>query len=75
MKGGEEMAEGKTKEIKISIPEELFTLVIPEKTIDHFSKARKEILLTFRSIIDAKIEALEKREEKKGAKKKKIEIE
>lgn len=75
MKGGEQMAEGKTREIKISIPEELFTLVIPEKTIDHFSKARKEILLAFRSIIDARIEALEKREEKKGAKKKKIKIE
>jgi len=54
MKGGEEMADGKTREI--------------------FSKARKEILLAFRSIIDARIEALEKREKKKGVKKKKIKI-
>ncbi|NIO49848.1 MAG: hypothetical protein GTN73_10510 [Candidatus Aminicenantes bacterium] len=69
------MAEGKTREIKISIPEELFALALPEKTIDHFSKARKEILLAFRSIIDARIEALEKREKKKGPKKKKIKIE
>ena len=75
MKGGEDMGKGKIREIKICIPEELFSLVLPEKTVDHFFKARKEILLAFRSLIDAKIEALEKREEKKVEKKKKIKIE
>ena len=69
------MAEGKTREIKIKIPEELCSLFIPEKTVDHFFKARKEILLALRSLIDARIEALEKRDEKKVEKKKKIKIE
>jgi len=69
------MNESKTKEIKICIPEELFSLFLPEKTADHFLKARKEVLLGFRSLIDAKIEALEKREEKKTQKRKKIKIE
>lgn len=68
------MNEAKTKEIKICIPEELFSLFLPEKTVDHFFKARKEVLLAFRSLIDAKIEALEKREEKKTEKRKKIKI-
>lgn len=69
------MAEEKVREIKITIPEELFSLVIPEKAISHVLKARKEILLAFRSLIDAKIEALEKKEQKKATKKKKITIE
>ena len=69
------MAEEKVKEIKITIPEELLSLVIPEKAISHVLKARKEILLAFRSLIDAKIEALEKKEQKKVTKKKKITIE
>jgi hypothetical protein len=68
------MAEEKVKEIKITIPEELLSLVIPEKSISHLLKARKEILLAFRSLIDAKIEALEKKEQKKVTKKKKITI-
>ncbi|NIM92073.1 MAG: hypothetical protein GTO17_14130 [Candidatus Aminicenantes bacterium] len=63
------------REIKITIPEELFSLVMPEKAISHVMKARKEILLAFRSLIDAKIEALEKKEQKKVTKKKKIKIE
>ncbi|TET74569.1 MAG: hypothetical protein E3J56_02190 [Candidatus Aminicenantes bacterium] len=37
--------------------------------------ARKEMLFAFRSLIDAKIEALEKKEKKKVEKKKKIKIE
>jgi len=69
------MAEGKTREIKIIIPEDLFSLVLPEKAISHMLKARKEFLLAFRSLIDAKIEILEKKEEKKVPKKKKIKIE
>lgn len=69
------MSEAKTKEIKICIPEELFSLFLPEKTVDHFLKARKEMLLAVRSLIDAKIEALEKKEEKKTEKRKKIKIE
>ena len=69
------MAEEKLREIKITIPEELFSLVVPEKAISHMLKARKEILLAFRSLIDAKIEALEKKEQKKATKKKKIKIE
>jgi len=69
------MKEGKAREIRISIPEELFSLVIPEKTFDHFLKAKKEILLAMRSMIDFRIEALEKREKEKAEKGKKIKIE
>jgi hypothetical protein len=69
------MAEEKVREIKIRIPEELFSLFLPEKAFSHLLKARKEILLAFRSLIDAKIEALEKMAEKKVEKKKKIKIE
>jgi len=69
------MAEEKVREIKITIPEELFSLVIPGKAISHLLKARKEILLAFRSLIDAKIEALEKKEQKTVTRKKKIKIE
>jgi hypothetical protein len=67
------MSEAKTREIRISIPEELFSLIIPERAIHHLYSARKEMLLALRSLIDAKIEALEKKEEKK-TKKKKIKI-
>jgi len=70
----EKMAAEKTKEIRICIPEDLFSLIIPEKALDHLFKARKEMLLAFRSVIDAKIESLDKKEEKKAAKKKKIKI-
>ena len=69
------MNEAKTKEIKISIPEELFSIFIPENTVDHLIKARKEMLLALRSVIDAKIETLDKREKKKTEKRKKIKIE
>jgi len=68
------MAEEKIREIKICIPEELFSLFLPEKAFSHLLKARKEVLLAFRSLIDAKIEALEKMAEKKVEKKKKIKI-
>lgn len=69
------MPEGKTREIKIVIPEEFFSLFIPEGTKAHLLQARKEILLALRSLIDAKIEALEKKQEKKTATKKKIRVE
>jgi len=68
------MAERRTREIRISIPEELFSFFIPEKAHEHLLRARKETLLALRSLIDSKIEALEKREEKKTEKKKKIKI-
>ncbi len=69
------MNEPKTREIRISIPEDIFSFFFPEKTVDHVFKARKEMLLAIRSLIDAKIEALEKKGEKKTAKRKKIKIE
>ena len=69
------MSEGKTKEIRICIPEELFSFFLPEETAGHLLKAKKEMLLAFRSLIDAKIEALEKKKVKKTERKKKIKIE
>lgn len=68
------MAEGKTREIRISIPEELFSFFIPEKAHEHLMRAKKETLLALRSLIDCRIEALEKKEEKKTVKKRKIKI-
>lgn len=72
------MDDAKTREIKICIPEEIFSMFLPDKTLDHFFRARKEILLGIRSLIDAKIEALEKKEARKketGKEKKKIKVE
>ena len=69
------MVEEKTREIRISIPEDLFSIFIPEKTVGHLMNARKEMLLSLRSLIDAKIEAMEKIEKKGETKKKKIKIE
>ncbi|MFQ6069838.1 MAG: hypothetical protein ACE5LC_04850 [Candidatus Aminicenantales bacterium] len=69
------MSETRTKEIKITIPEELFTLFLPEKTLHHFHNARKEMLLALRSLIDARIEAFDKKEEKRTARGKKIKVE
>ena len=68
------MDKSRTKEIRISIPEELFSLFIPEKTLDHLINAKKEMLLAFRALIDAKIESLEKRGTQKAANRKKIKI-
>lgn len=68
------MSEERPREIKISIPEDFFSLVIPEKALNHLFKAKKEMLLVLRSLIDAKIETLEKKEEKKVEKKKKVKI-
>ncbi len=69
------MAETKTREIRISIPEELFAFFMPKKTLDHVLNAKKEMLLAFRSLIDARIETIEKMQKKQPAKSKKIKIE
>jgi len=69
------MATEKMREIKISIPEELFTLFLPLPAQEHILKARKEVLLAFRSIIDARLEMLEKRVSQKAEPKRKIKIE
>ncbi len=69
------MAAEKMREIKIAIPEELFRVFIPTKAQDHLLKAKKELLLAVRSLIDARIECLEKREGQKAETKKKIKIE
>ena len=69
------MVEEKTREIRISIPEDLFSIFIPEKTVNHLMNARKEMLLSLRSLIDAKIEAMERIEKKRETKRKKIKIE
>ena len=69
------MATEKMREIKILVPEELFTWFIPVQTHEHLLRARKEVLLALRSLIDARIEALEKRTAPKPTTKKKINIE
>lgn len=69
------MSPEKTREIRISIPEEFFSVFFPEKTVDHLINAKKEVLLALRSVIDFKIETLEKRGEKKSTRGKKIKIE
>jgi hypothetical protein len=79
-KGGDTLSEERTREIRISLPEELFSIFFPKDAIGHVIKARKEMLFAARSYIDARIEMLEKMEKKtstkKGTeKKKKITIE
>jgi len=69
------MAAEKMREIKISMPEELFTLFLPLQAQEHLLKARKEVLLAFRSLIDARLETLEKRGARKAEPKRKIKIE
>lgn len=73
------MGQGQTREIRISLPEELFAFFLPEKTVGHVVRAKREMLLALRSLIDARIEALDrmekKRSEKKRTEKKKIKIE
>lgn len=73
--GGETMSDDKTREIRISIPEELFTVIFPGETVEHMIKAKKEFLLALRSMIDHKIESLEKKGQTKSAKGKKIKVE
>jgi hypothetical protein len=68
------MAEKIGREIKIVIPEDLISFFIPEDTLQHGLRAKKEVLLAIRSLIDAKIESIDKKLEKKPEKKKKIDI-
>ncbi len=69
------MAAEKGREIRIVIPEELFAFLIPGKTQAHLLSAKKEFLLALRSLIDARIESLEKKAESKAPPKKKIKVE
>ncbi len=69
------MAEKKTREIRIVVPEELFALVVPGEAKKHLMNARKEVLLAVRSLIDARIESLEKGAGQKGAQRKKVKVE
>ena len=74
------MNEEKMREIRIILPEELFSFFLPKKTLTHMINARKEMLFALRSLIDARVEALEKMEQKtreknKSERKKKIKIE
>ncbi len=68
------MSAEKTREIKISLPEELFTLFLPLPAQEHLLKAKKEVLLALRSLIDARLESLEKTEGRRAVPKKKIKI-
>ncbi len=68
------MSAEKTREIKISLPEELFTLCLPLQAQEHLLKAKREVLLALRSLIDARLESLEKEEGRRAAPKKKIKI-
>jgi hypothetical protein len=68
------MPEKKAREIKIVIPEELFELLVPGKAKEHLLAARKELLLAVRSLIDARIESLEKKAETKPGPRKKIRV-
>ncbi|MGB8952871.1 MAG: hypothetical protein WCC06_09450 [Candidatus Aminicenantales bacterium] len=68
------MAEEKTKEIRITIPEELFSFCLASPAYEHLLRAKKEALLALRALIDSRIVALEKKEVKKTETKKKIKI-
>lgn len=69
------MAANNTREIRITLPQELFDLLVPRETHEHLARAKKEVLLALRSLIDARIEMIEKRESRRNAAKKKIKIE
>lgn len=69
------MAAERMREIKISLPEELFTLFLPSSAQEHLIKAKKEMLLALRSLIDARLEHIDKEGRRKTVQKKKIKIE
>ncbi len=69
------MAETKTREIRIVLPEELFALLVPGEAKEHLLAARKELLLAVRSLIDARIASMEKRAGGKTGARKKIKVE
>lgn len=68
------MAADRMREIRLSIPEELFNLWLPQPTQEHLWKARKELLLAIRSLIDSRIEMIEKKEARKSEPKRKIKV-
>ncbi|HHF42094.1 MAG: hypothetical protein DRI99_05670 [Candidatus Aminicenantes bacterium] len=68
------MNESSVKEIKITLPEELFSLFLPEETRGHLKKAKIEFLRALRSLIDARIAALEKKETTSTRTRKKVPI-
>ncbi len=69
------MAADRMREIKISLPEEFFALFFPLQAHEHLIKAKKEMLLALRSLIDARLEHIDKEGQKRRTKKKKIKIE
>lgn len=69
------MAAEKMREIKICLPEELFTLFLPSEAQEHLRRARKEVLLAVRSLIDARLESLENKGGRGTVPKRKIKIE
>lgn len=68
------MAADRMREIRLSIPEDLFNLWLPQPTQEHLWKARKELLLAIRSLIDSRIEMIEKKEARKSEPKRKIKV-
>ncbi|HOI44688.1 MAG TPA: hypothetical protein PLX50_03645 [Candidatus Aminicenantes bacterium] len=71
------MADDKPRNIQITIPmpEELLSLFIPADAQAHLRGAKKEMLLALRSMIDARIEALERQGKKRARTAKKIKVE
>ena len=71
------MPEDKTKEIRISIPvpEDFLNLFVPPAAAGRLVQARKEVLLAVRALIDSRIEALERKDNRKAEPKKKIKVE
>ena len=69
------MAAEKMREIKICLPEELFTLFLPSEAQEHLLRAKKEVLLAVRSLIDARLESLENKGGRQTVPKRKIKIE
>jgi hypothetical protein len=68
------MATNNAREIRITLPEELFKLLMPEEAREHLWRARKEVLLALRSLIDTRIEMIERKEARPAATKKKIKV-
>jgi hypothetical protein len=69
------MAAERMREIKISVPEELFSLFLPPEAQDHLVQAKKEMLLAIRAFVEARIEMLDKKQARKAEPKRKIKIE
>lgn len=52
--------EDENREIRIIIPKGMMSLGIPEEAKSHFQKAVREGLMAIRSLIDARIQLVEK---------------